>query len=323
MTTETISVQTPRKAELVGRGGLAYTAFRAALTPRYGVAWLHIGLGYGGLLAVLAGCGWLQLRGVPGWLTVPLGAVAAGYGLAYLHLFIHEAAHFNLARDRGTNDRLANLFVGLIVGMDIKRYRAVHFDHHRYLGTTRDPERTYFDALDWRFILQSLLGVRVLKVLRSRQGTPARHSGGDADAVAGGKWMLLAGAALNLVLCVAWLGVGLWQVALVWLGGMAVMFPFFAAVRQVLEHRGDEAMAHVDYARVDHGPISRMFGNGPLASTLGGAGFNRHLLHHWDPQLPYTRLAEAEAFLRTTAFEPLLRARQTTYAGAFRRLFGH
>ena len=93
------------------------------------------------------------------------------------------------------------------------------------------------------------------------------------------------------------------------------------ALRQLLEHRGElpapaEARAHVVCFATN-----RIFGDGILASTLGGAGFNRHLLHHWDPLISYTRLRELENFLLETEAEPYLRARQTTYWRTFGHLF--
>ena len=46
------------------------------------------------------------------------------------------------------------------------------------------------------------------------------------------------------------------------------------------------------YCAACHGTSAK--GDGPLASTLGGAGFNRHLLHHWEPKISYTRFRELE-----------------------------
>ena len=74
------------------------------------------------------------------------------------------------------------------------------------------------------------------------------------------------------------------------------------------------------YRRIDHGPVNRLFGSGPLASTAGSAGFNRHAIHHWEPQLSYTRLANVEAYLLRTDAAPLIRERQTSYADTFLRL---
>lgn len=104
---------------------------------------------------------------------------------------------------------------------------------------------------------------------------------------------------------------------------MGVFFPFFIGLRQLLEHRDEFAKGDVDYHRTPHGAVNRMFGSGPLASTFGGAGFNRHILHHWEPQLSYTRLKELEAYLMDTDFADILRSRRTTYVSIFVRLFNH
>jgi hypothetical protein len=57
-----------------------------------------------------------------------------------------------------------------------------------------------------------------------------------------------------------------------------------------------------------------------LGSTLGGAGFDRHLLHHWDPQVSYTRLPELERFLLNTKASAALSAKES-YISTFKRLF--
>jgi fatty acid desaturase len=101
---------------------------------------------------------------------------------------------------------------------------------------------------------------------------------------------------------------------------MVGTFPFFVAVRQLLEHRDEFATKGTDYFKVAHGAINRLFGTGPLASTLGGAGFNRHLLHHFAPQIPSTRLKEFEEYLMNTAFADYIKPRQTTYIRTFRKL---
>ena len=77
----------------------------------------------------------------------------------------------------------------------------------------------------------------------------------------------------------------------------------------------------VDYASVPHGETNRIFGDGIMSAMLGGAGFNRHLLHHWDPQLSYTRLRDLEAFLLETELAASVEDSRTTYGRAFSSLF--
>jgi hypothetical protein len=60
-----------------------------------------------------------------------------------------------------------------------------------------------------------------------------------------------------------------------------------------------------------------------LSVVIGSAGFNRHLLHHWDPSVSYTRFDEMEAFLAETSVAPLMQSRQVTYFSALRSFLAH
>jgi fatty acid desaturase len=314
--------ETIARDRLVNRAGVRYRDFKRTLAPRYALAWAHLLAGHLALAltwAALAAAGdWL-----PAWaaaLCAGAGAALFGYVFAYINLFFHEAAHFNLARGRRWNDRLANLFIGVLFSQDVRAYRAIHFDHHRYLGTPRDTERSYFEPLNARFFLELLTGVKALKVLLGRDRALRAEAPAGPRTRGYFSGMLLAGLALHGTLLGAALWLGQWTPALAWVAGMAVAYPLFGAVRQVLEHRDEQARNDVDYSRVPHGAYARLFGDGPLASTLGGAGFNRHLLHHWEPQVPYTRLRELEGFLLETELAGTVRARQSSYGRTFLRL---
>ena len=129
---------------------------------------------------------------------------------------------------------------------------------------------------------------------------------------------------LSVVIHLA-IAAGLWALgspaaALAWVFGVAFAAPFFIGLRQVLEHRAEDARADIDYTVVDQGAVTRLFGDGPVASTLGSAGFNRHALHHWDPNVSYTRLRDVERYLLRTPAAPAIRERQTTYSETFLRL---
>jgi fatty acid desaturase len=312
------------KERLRDARGTSYRDFVRSLVPRYGVVWLHIACGYAALLAVGLGVAALDGRVFGPFLDralgVTLGAALFGYTLAFLHLFLHEAAHWNLAPSRVWNDRLANLLLGSFLGIDVRSYRPIHWEHHRHLGTTRDTERSYFEPLSARFVLESLTGVRVLRVLAGRRRALAERRSREEERPEASRHQPLTAAVLNLALLALLVLGGNFAVALAWALGLGVVFPFFASVRQVLEHRDERASAALDYAAVDHGVVNRLFGSGPLASTLGGAGFNRHLLHHLEPQLSYTRLAELERYLLGTELAPTLRAHRATYLGTFVRL---
>ena len=310
------------KGELVDDRGVSYREFRGKLRPRYRRVWRDIGTGYAAVATVVAAVA-VWDPGLPTVVpAVAIGALLVGYGLAFLNNFFHESAHYNLHPDRARNDRLTNVLMGWLYGTSIQQYRKVHFQHHRALGTTMDSENSYFDPLRVRYLAEGLLGLKVIRTLRryrkveAERARPRAESSGPSTRLA---WSLLA-AAVNLAI-----GGGLWlagaeAAGLVWLGGLLAAFPFFVSVRQLLEHRSEHADPEVDYHQVDHGAVNRLFGEGPLASTMGSAGFNRHALHHWEPNLSYTNLPELERWLLGTGAAPLVEERQTTYAGTFLKL---
>lgn len=306
-----------RRDSLISAAGVCYRDFKQTLTPRYHLVWLHLLSGHAAILLTTAAIAFATRR----WPTLaPLvvigGAAAYGYAIAFIVLFWHEAAHFNLARDRTINDRLADIFIGSLLAQSIATYRPIHFDHHRYLGTPRDTERSYFDALSVHFLVFSLTGLRTLAAVVRRQ----KMAQADASAQRTYDRHFLIGIIVNLTIVGISAALGRWPVALAWTIGIAIVFPFLAALRQLLEHRHDQASPTVDYAITPHGAVNRMFGTGLVASTLGGAGFNRHLLHHWEPQISYTRLQDLEDYLADTPVASAIEQSRTSYGRTFTRL---
>jgi len=308
-----------KKADLVDPSGLSYREYRRGLTPRYGVAWLQIAGGWLACITLVSIHVTLADRSIiTAAIATPLFAMLIGFSVAYIQLFLHEAAHWNLHPRRGGNDLLTDLFVGGPVGMDVASYRPIHFDHHRFLGSPDDTEISYFDPLNIRYFVESLLGIKVLRVMRHRSRVLREKAVSKSWR---GRLVFAYGVVLNAALVLSLVRAGLWPAALAWTLGIVVFFPFFGALRQLLEHRDEYASDDVDYTEVVHGAIHRLFGDGMLASTLGGAGFNRHLLHHWDPQLSCTRLRDLERFLLSTDARSFMEERSTTYGRTFRKLF--
>jgi hypothetical protein len=313
-------LDTLKVISLTNDAGRDYVTFRRVLRPRWWRVVADVLLGY----AMLIATGWLLARFAPAdfpdsILAVVPAAISFGYWMAYLQLFLHEAAHFNLAPHRAWNDRIANALIASWVGTSIESYRAIHWQHHRFHGETTDTERSYFSALDWRFLVEGLIGLSALRVILFRR---ARLQGQANAAGVANKWMLAAAIALHGGIVGLALATDHWQVALAWLVGIGVFFPFFGALRQLLEHRDEAASRSIDYRLTPHGRITRLFRGGPFASTFGAAGFRRHLLHHWDSSVSYTNLAEVEAFLRCCATARPHLAAKTTYLRAFRALYG-
>jgi fatty acid desaturase len=314
-----------KRSSLVDSQGRPYLEFRRTLSPRYRVAWLQLALGW--MVVAAAATGLIVGNDYLGHfiLKVALGLVGSvifGFALHFLLQFQHEGAHYNLTKRRDTNDRLTNAAIGIFVGEDVRNYRRIHTGHHRYLGTTRDTERSYFDALDRRFLLQGLLGLRLIRIVSSRW----KHVGGEENAQSDGPTSsyvtptFFAAALFNGAIVITSAATGQWVLAASWVAGSLLFLPLINATRQVLEHRSETADRNTDYTKVDHGAVNRLFGDGPIAAIVGAAGFNRHLLHHWDPGVSYTRLRELERYLLDTDLGPVLVTRQSGYLATLRSL---
>jgi fatty acid desaturase len=311
------------RRELWQADGHAYRDFLKALVPDYGRVRRDVALGYAMLALTLIVTAALPSAGVPRIVAAVLGAASAGYWIAYLQLFIHEGAHYNLAPERAASDRFCDRYISWMAGTSVASYRQVHFQHHRAIGTVDDSERTYFFPLNLMFVAKGLLGIRAVEVVFARKAivdratkaqTPKRGAGGGIATP-----QLIAVLVHGGIAVVA-LVLGLWWVALAWVAGVGMVFPFLGALRQLLEHRDEGAAPDADFQTVPHGAVTRIFQDGPFGSTFGGAGFNRHLLHHWEPQISYTNLPEFERFLMTTRLRAVIERRRTTYAATFLKL---
>ena len=292
------------RARVRAESGAAYSQFCRSLAPDHAKVRRDIFLGYAALALILAVTGAVPGL-VPGLLAAAFGAIGIGYAIAYLQLFIHEAAHYNLAPTRPANDRMADRLICWQVGTCIAAYRRTHAQHHRHLGEAGDTEVSYTHALSARFLLEMATGIHALRVFAGRSGGEARER-----RQAGALKPLLAGAVAHLSIVAGLILVGAWPAALAWIGGMGIFYPLFATLRQLLEHRPAPGQS-------EEAAVTRLFGDDLFSRSFGGAGFNRHLLHHIEPQISYTRYDALEAYLMRTSVGEALDARRTSYGRAF------
>lgn len=307
--------------EVVDSKGTAYAVFRKTLKANYFIVWRDIIIGYILLIATIFSYFLLERNFGFGWQTIlalPFLAFIAAFWLAFIQLFVHEAAHYNIHPNKKTNDRLANIFLCHILGVNIKSYRLTHSKHHVKLGQTEDTEHSYFNRLTPFFLLKMLTGIHVLDVLKSRNKL---NNAQTKKSLSQSRTALIAGALLNLAFLLLLLYFGYLLTAALWVATVIVFYPFFATIRQLLEHRAEEYNSDIDFQEVNHGKNSRVFKSNLFSYFMGGAGFDRHLLHHWDPEISYTRLREVEQFLSDTEkCGPIVNESKTSYLETFLKL---
>lgn len=272
---------------------------RHSLYPRFRVAWLSIGLTLVTLTSSIILTSIIIVNQNDWMLSIILaiiGAIIVGTVFAHLVLWFHEAAHFNIHQNKQWNDLLANVLIGSFVGQDIKKYRQIHFAHHRHLGDRQDPECSYFTHPGLGLIVSSLLGLQVLKTLASRRKSPSRP-----ESNLRAQMMLFIGVGLHLAILTILSTYFSVLAALVWVMSVASIYPAINALRQSLEHRSP-------YIRPDHygpdsgGAYTRTFNASLISRLIGGAGFRRHAIHHWDPTLSCTRFDDAEKYLEQNGY---------------------
>ena len=300
---------------VVDKNQVTYTSFRKTLLPYYQKVWRDIFIGWVFLILPI-----MVSPFIPDTIFIIVAIffpVYFGYVLAYLHLFIHEAAHFNLHPSKGTNENIASWFICPLFAIDLKKYRKIHWAHHLHLAEPEDAEVSYFNALTFSFFMKMVTGVHAWKTVKHRQKNSVKNNNAKKD----NGWILPGTIIFHLGIMLACWFAGSWPLVFAWLIGLVIVFPFLATLRQILEHRDELAGKDFRFYSQSRTRISRLFGDDLFSRTFGAAGFNMHMIHHWDPQISYTRLRDVLSFLRESSVtSAYVDNSRTSYKKVFYRL---
>jgi fatty acid desaturase len=305
--------------------GESWAEYKRTLKPSYAVVWLVISRNF---LMMALGISAFYFICTPDnqliqiLMVFPL-ALWLGFWLHSNLLFYHEAAHFNVAPSRQWNDLLTTVFISPFAGVSIESYRKIHWEHHLHLGTTKDTETSYFFPLRLKRVIALMTGWFLVDILAnySRNSSEANNNiSNTSHAKKEFLIHLLLVILVQLTIAVSlWAAISLWC-AVAWLLAFGLISIAFNVLRQTLEHRSFSADDTADYKTEDSGAVNRLFGASFFAGLFGSAGFNRHLLHHWDPSVSYTNFDEMEDFLLHTELKLVLDANRTTYLSALKKL---
>lgn len=310
-------------SEVVDIDGVKYSDFRKKLKPNYFVVWRDIIFGYILMLGTLGFLSFIEISTDYQIVTMLfisiLFAFLTAFWLSFIQLFIHEAAHYNIHPNKNRNDFLATIFIGIILGINTKGYRKTHWKHHQKLGYSDDTENSYFNALSIFNIIKMITGIHAILILLNRNKLENAQS---KESIKEQKKSLLVGGLLNLLFLGILFFNEFYFTCTTWILTVVVFYPFFAAMRQTLEHRDEKFTGkNLSFFNANHGAVSRIFKPRPLSFFFGGAGFNRHLIHHWDPQISYTNLKEVEEYLcKTDSCAKIIEESKTTYLRTFFKL---
>jgi fatty acid desaturase len=252
---------------------------------------IHLSLVFSPLIIIIA----FPFR----FLDVPL-IVLFGLLMNGVLNLMHETAHCHVFEGRGYNQFLGKRILGPLFFANFSAYTNRHWEHHKFLGTNRDPKDIYLLNIQGKkvllYFLSCLAGCEALKKFfgQMRAKTdPAKSEKGWIYS------LLLFQTFFFLVLFfISYLFQGNFRQAVsvclyVYLVGyvFSVMSitNFAAGLRAIIEHQptpGDAVRnGHAAIRNFDCSVVSRII--------FGSYGFGEHLTHHEYPAIPCYQLQAA------------------------------
>lgn len=249
----------------------------------------------------------------PGWILLVLWLWFGWFNGGLINL-MHECAHYLTFRRRWANDLLGGWLLAPLVFTDFVDYRQRHWEHHRELGTPKDPKLVYRTNLQGLGLLalaaRCAIGLEAVKRLTERPEQPTQSTTKKSAALTP-RLIIVHALFAGSLLGVAYLSHGNLQLALftsalayafVYAYGLGSLTIFAAALRAIAEHQlCDPAPARRG------GAALRNLKCNPLTRLMFGAyGFAEHATHHSEPGLPYYSLGERtrELSLHNPALSP-------------------
>jgi fatty acid desaturase len=268
-----------------------------ALSAKTPWPWLRDALLDWGVIACAAGAAvWADH-----WAMWAAAALVVGNRQHALAILGHDGTHYTLLRSKLWNDVLTNALAFWPLGLTADGYRELHFQHHRYANTERDPELLHRagKAPQWDlptrpitvlgYAALDLVGYSVPDYLLIVRFARPQHLSSFSALVA-----FHAGMIAGCTVTAAWPLAGLWY------GALLTTFMMQFRLRTWLEHQGSDGThrLHLGWtARILLSPHNAWY----------------HYEHHHCPSVPYHRLPQLRALLPG---EPVLTLRQlmSTYA---------
>ena len=214
---------------------------------------------------------------------LPLSALLVGNRQRALGNLLHDGGHWMLDPEPRRNERWVRWILAPSLFADPRRYRDVHREHHRHLGSpSLDPDYIHRDAyrrMSWPSILAQNV-VHAPTWLQSTLGHLPHMSWRERGRVAAW-WAALLGA---LGLASDWIPA--LAFAALWLGSRATVFHVITTFRELTDHAGLSPGNLLDFTRNGQPP-------GLLGWLFHPHNNGYHLMHHLNPRLPFHALPRA------------------------------
>jgi fatty acid desaturase len=220
------------------------------------------------------------------WVVIsPLVLGIGGYRLQFI---LHDTSHHSLFKSKRVNRTLGYL-VGLLVGVDYKRYRFTHMWHHRRNGEQADPQiQDYLGSepinrkqFIW-FLFSPLIGSRLFPYLK-REMTSRDIDGYDAPKSTTFWWIGFLTVQSALVFAMVSVSNRI-EVPIFYYLGLSTTSLFLSRLRTLAEHQQVPPVDN-DFSRSHKWNLFDWL-------FLYDANFNLHFEHHLYPNLQTSELKQ-------------------------------
>ena len=240
----------------------------------------------------------------PNFITITIAIILIGGRQLALGILMHEAAHNTLLPKIYGKDLISRWLICAPLAFDLRSYREEHLNHHRYLGTNKDPDTpltkpypTTKRKLLKRFIRdksgQTAL-TRIIGIYYMATGHIAYTSNGNIQRLGKpSKSKALKNLTKNLyptivfnLILFAILSMFEPSLYLLWLGSYMTTFSLFLRIRSIAEHAGLPNIEDQFFnaRNLSAGILERL--------TIAPHGVNYHLDHHLFMQIPHYHLSK-------------------------------
>ncbi len=257
-------------------------------------SWFSITLNWGIVAATFA-----LVAAWPNVFTILLALLLIGGRQLGFAVFMHEASHGTLLRERRWNDWAGNWLCAFPVWGDLAPYRPYHLQHHAMTWTGKDPDvslATPFPitrASLWRKVWRDLSGQTGWKRARFTLRRDLGLSQGKVQRRNGSGWQRLMGPLVtNAVLLALLTLAGHPALYLLWIVAWLTTYSLVMRIRSIAEHSmpsdPSNEMGNTRTTRARW--WERLF--------LAPNGVNYHLEHHLLISVPHYHLARMHRLLR-------------------------
>ena len=208
---------------------------------------------------------------------------------------IHDLSHRLFSQDIRKNDLLGNYIVGGWIGASVTAYRHIHMQHHKYNGSTQDPEHNTFELVRKRgglslHCLKYMLGLEAIRLI-NKYYKPA-----NTETTQPKKNDKRKNTKTQIFVCQGFLFIiftfiaNAWYLYVLWLYLAVTWNPMLSNLRFLVEHPGESDLT----VSTPGNFIERLY--------FAPMNFNFHLEHHLWPNIPPYHLRSAHRYLKQQGY---------------------